>query len=61
MTNAELERFIDSSEFVELVEFVEPSEFIELVEFAELRKLDVCVKSARLNLDVSGYLNGLFL
>ena len=55
MTVAELERFIDSKEFIEPEEFVESEEFIESKEFRNSEK------SARLYLDVSEYLNGLFL
>jgi hypothetical protein len=55
MTVAELERFIDSKEFIEPEEFVESEEFIESKEFRNSEK------SARLYLDVSEYLNDLFL
>jgi len=49
MTVAELERFIESKEFVESEEFVESKEFRD------------SEKSVRLHLDVSEYLNDLFL
>jgi len=49
MTVAELERFVESKEFVESEEFVESKEFRD------------SEKSARLYLDVSEYLNDLFL
>ncbi len=49
MTVAELERFVDSKKFVE------PEEFVESKEFRNSEK------SARLYLDVSEYLNDLFL
>ncbi len=49
MTVAELERFIESKEFIESEEFVESKEFRD------------SEKSMRLYLDVSEYLNNLFL
>jgi len=49
MTVAELERFIESKEFVESEEFIESKEF---------RNSE---KSMQLYLDVSKYLNNLFL
>jgi len=49
MTVAELEKF------VELKEFVEPEEFVESKEFRDSEK------SVQLYLDVSEYLNNLFL
>ncbi len=49
MTVAELERFIESKEFVE------PEEFVESKEFRDSEK------SMQLYLDVSEYLNNLFL
>ncbi len=49
MTVAELERFIESKEFIESEEFVESKEFRD------------SEKSVQLYLDVSEYLNNLFL
>ncbi len=49
MTVAELERFIESKEFVE------PEEFVESKEFRDSEK------NVQLYLDVSEYLNDLFL
>jgi len=49
MTVAELERFIESKEFVESEEFVESKEFRD------------SKKSVQLYLDISEYLNDLFL
>ncbi len=49
MTVAELERFIESKEFIESEEFVESKEF---------RNNE---KSVQLYLDISEYLNDLFL
>jgi len=49
MTVAELEEFVESKEFVE------PEEFVESKEFRNSEK------NARLYLDVSEYLNDLFL
>jgi len=49
MTVAELEKFVESKEFVE------PEEFVESKEFRDSEK------SVRLYLDVSEYLNNLFL
>ncbi len=55
MTVAELERFIESKEFVESEEFIESKEFVESKEFRDSKK------NARLYLDISEYLNDLFL
>ena len=55
MTVAELEKFIESREFVEPEEFVESKKFVESKEFKDSEK------SAWLYLDVSKYLNDLFL
>jgi len=49
MTVAELEKFVESKEFVETEEFVESKEFRD------------SEKSVQLYLDVSEYLNDLFL
>jgi len=49
MTVAELEKFIESKEFIESEEFVESKEFRD------------SEKSVRLYLDISEYLNDLFL
>jgi len=49
MTVAELEKFVESKEFVE------PEEFVESKEFRDSEK------SVQLYLDVSEYLNNLFL
>jgi len=49
MTVAELEKFVESKEFVE------PEEFVESKKFRDSEK------SVRLYLDVSEYLNDLFL
>jgi len=49
MTVAELKKFVESKEFVE------PEEFVESKEFRDSEK------SVRLYLDVSEYLNDLFL
>jgi len=49
MTVAELKKFVESKEFVESEEFVESKEFRD------------SEKSVRLYLDVSEYLNDLFL
>ncbi len=49
MTVAELKRFIESKEFIESEEFVESKEFRD------------SEKSVQLYLDVSEYLNNLFL
>ena len=49
MTVAELEKFIESKEFVESEEFVESKEFKD------------SEKNVRLYLDISEYLNDLFL
>jgi len=49
MTVAELERFIESKEFIESEEFVESKEFRD------------SKKSVQLYLDISEYLNDLFL
>jgi len=49
MTVAELERFIESKEFIESEEFVESKEFRD------------SEKSVQLYLDISEYLNDLFL
>ncbi len=49
MTVAELEKFVEPKEFVE------PEEFVESKEFRDSEK------SVRLYLDVSEYLNDLFL
>jgi len=49
MTVAELEKFVESKEFVESEEFIE---------FKEFRNSE---KNVRLYLDVSEYLNNLFL
>jgi len=55
ITVAELERFIESKEFVESEEFIESKEFVESKEFRDSEK------NARLYLDISEYLNDLFL
>jgi len=49
MTVAKLERFVESKEFIE------PEEFIESKEFRDSEK------SVQLYLDISEYLNNLFL
>ncbi len=49
MTVAELKKFVESKEFIESEEFIEPKEF---------RNSE---KNVRLYLDVSEYLNDLFL
>jgi len=49
MTVAELERFIESKEFIESEEFIESKEFRD------------SEKSVQLYLDISEYLNDLFL
>jgi len=55
MTVAELKKFVESREFIESEKFIEFKEFIESKEFRNSEK------SARLYLDVSKYLNDLFL
>jgi len=55
MTVAKLEEFVESKEFVEPEEFVKSKEFVESKEFRNSEK------NARLYLDVSEYLNDLFL
>ncbi len=55
MTVAELEKFVDLKEFIESEEFVEFEEFVESKEFRDSKK------NAQLYLDISEYLNNLFL
>jgi len=55
MTVAELERFVES------IEFVEPEKFVEFKDFIESKEFRDSEKSAWLYLDVSEYLNDLFL
>ena len=55
MTVAELEKF------VELIEFIESEEFVESKKFVESKEFRNSEKSVQLYLDVSKYLNDLFL
>ncbi len=61
MIVTELKRFIESRKFVESEEFVEFKEFIESKEFVESKEFRDSEKNAQLYLDISEYLNDLFL
>jgi len=61
MIVTELKRFIESRKFVKSEEFVEFKEFIESKEFVESKEFRDSEKNAQLYLDISEYLNDLFL